>query len=157
MFHYEHVLFPQVAESTPARLSLGEGVALHPPPAGVVVEVAAWVHRLIQASHDHAGHGDARLAQTQPWVTYETEGGASLAFRGRKRALRWRVLRIRLDPVGPSLHRPGSSTSATFLHSHGNWLQCERFILCVASESFFRTSRATLRPSCKQTLGQTQA
>lgn len=69
MFHYKHVLFPQVAESTPARLALREGVALHPPPAGIVVEVAARVHRPIQAPHDNAGHSNARLAQTEPRVT----------------------------------------------------------------------------------------
>lgn len=69
MLHYKHVLFPQVAESTPARLALREGVALHPPPAGIVVEVAARVHRPIQAPHDNAGHSNARLAQTEPRVT----------------------------------------------------------------------------------------
>lgn len=73
MFHYQHVLFPQVAESTPARLAVGEGVALHPPPAGIVVEVVAWVHRAVQAPQDDTGHGDARLAQAEPRVSCKTK------------------------------------------------------------------------------------
>lgn len=61
MLHYEHVVLPQVAESSPARLALGEGIVLHPAPTGKVVEVIARVHRSIQASHDHTGHSNAWL------------------------------------------------------------------------------------------------
>lgn len=87
MFHYKHVLFPQVAESTPARLALREGVALHPPPAGIVVEVAARVHRPIQAPHDNTGHSNARLAQTEPRVTCRAKPvkeGRKLSFDGSR-------------------------------------------------------------------------
>lgn len=77
MLHDKHVLFPQVAESAPARLAVGKGVALHPPPTGVLVEVAAWVHGPIQAPQDGAGHGDARLAQTEPRVACRTKNTSS--------------------------------------------------------------------------------
>ena len=61
MLHYEHVVLPEVAERPPAGLALREGVVLHPPTAGKVIEVMAGVHGSVQGSHDRAGHGDARL------------------------------------------------------------------------------------------------
>ena len=70
MLHDEHVVLPQVAESSPSRLALREGVVLHPPPTGKLVEVIARVHGLIQASHDHACHCDAWLCQTQAGVSW---------------------------------------------------------------------------------------
>lgn len=90
MLHDQHVLFPQVAEGAPARLALGKGVALHPPPAGVSVEVAAWVHGPIQASQDGTGHSDARLAQTQPRVPCRTE--ESFSSVQRQERVFWRLV-----------------------------------------------------------------
>lgn len=100
MFHYEHVLFPQVAERAPARLVLRKGVALHPPPTGILVEVSAWVHGPIQASHDRTGHGDARLAEAEPRVPCRTKNTFS-SFQRQQRVIWWIVLSIRIiEPSG---------------------------------------------------------
>lgn len=65
VLHDEHVVLPQVAEGSPARLAIREGVVLYPAATGKVVEVMTGVNRLIQATHDHTGHGDARLCEAQ--------------------------------------------------------------------------------------------
>ena len=61
MLHYKHVVLPEVAERSPARLALREGVVLHPAPTGKVVEVMAGVYGSVQGSHHRTGHSDARL------------------------------------------------------------------------------------------------